>query len=39
MGMNFDWWKERLKRALLGGKKHKYPGFPRGKKERKRGKG
>lgn len=37
--MNFDLWKERVKRELLGGTKHKYPGFPRGKKERKRGKG
>lgn len=39
VGMNFDLWKERVTRELLGGTKHKYAGFPRGKKERKRGKG
>ena len=39
MGMTFDLWKERVQKAFPGGKKHKYPGFPRGKKERKRGKG
>lgn len=38
MGMNFDLWEERVKSALLGGKKHTYPGFPRTKKEgRKKG--
>lgn len=36
MGINFDLQKKRVKRVSLGRKKHKYPGFPKVKKERKK---